>query len=420
MRRLLVSGAIAAVLLVACTPGDDAASTDTPDSARTDAADDPLDAERYVDAAADVPLAETDAAEPPVLPASAGGATGYSRYVFRDFEGRVLTSLVEGPLGRQVRCQEVELPCSYEDLVDLAASGAEVPDELGLEDAQLAELVDQLDVVRDVVVEHADVNRACRAGYRSDRIQTPNMGSHFTNSAYVADGVFDPERPEILIYAAAGGTRPTADTYGQCVDGVWTGGDVEIVAASFLLPLQRAGEDHPDAFAGGLDNWHVHYNLCRGSGRDTIVPRSECEERGGRWSARLGWMIHAWVAPGFDNQLGVFSMWNPTVWPESDPAAIKEARTATVADAPGGTAFVPIENFSFGTVEAEVGKPVRWTNSDSVPHTVTAGSQAAPDDDFDSGVFAPGESYELSFDEPGEYRFFCALHPDMNGTVVVE
>ncbi len=416
MRRLIVLVGVGAVLLGACASGDGGG---TPDDATGDETGDAVDLDRYLDAADAVPLAESDAAEPPVLPASAGGATGCSRYVFREYEGQVLTSLVEGPLGRQVRCQDVELPCSYEDLVELEASGEDVPDELGLTRTELAKLVDQLDAVREVVVSYSDVDDACRDGYRSDQIQTPNMGSHFTNGAYVADGVFDPARPEILIYAAADGAAPTADTYGQCVGGTWTGGDVEIVAAAFLLSTGQVGDDHPDAFVGDFDNWHVHYNLCRGAGRDTIVPEEECEARGGRWSATLGWMIHAWVAPGFDNQLGVFSMWNPTVWPQTDAETIEGARTATVADAPPGSAFVPIENFSFPTVEVDAGDPVIWSNSDSVPHTITAGSQASPRDDFDSGVLAPGQSFELTFDESGGYRYFCALHPDMNGTVIV-
>lgn len=37
----------------------------------------------------------------------------------------------------------------------------------------------------------------------------------------------------------------------------------------------------------------------------------------------------------------------------------------------------------------------------------------------DSDVFAPGESYEIEFHEPGQYSYFCALHPDMQGTIVV-
>lgn len=415
MRRLLVCVALVAVAAAACTSGGgESSSNDAPDIESA------ADFDEYLVEADAVPLAESDAAEPAVLPTSAGGASGYTRYVFREFDGQVLTSLVEGPLGRQVRCQDVDLPCSYDDLKELHDSGDKIPDELSLTDSELAELVSQLDETRATAERYADVNDACADGYFSDRTQTPNMGSHFTRYDLVADGEFDPAEPEILIYAAADGAAPTPDTFGQCRDGVWDGGDLEIVATAFILLNGQTGDDHPEGYAGDIDNWHVHYNLCRGVGRDAIVTEDECKARGGRWAGTLGWMMHSWVGPGYDNQLGVFSMWNPTIYPVSDPDTIKGERTATVSSLPPGSAVSSIENFSFGdTIEIDAGKSAIWANTDSVAHTVTAGDAAAPDDEFDSGVFAPGESYEVTFEDPGEYQFFCALHPDMSGTVVV-
>ncbi|MCZ7531158.1 MAG: plastocyanin/azurin family copper-binding protein [Acidimicrobiia bacterium] len=415
MRRLVVLTALVAVTIAACTSGGGDSGADSTPAVETEA-----DFDQYLAEAAAVPLADSDAAEPPVLPTSAGGASGYTRYVFREFEGQVLTSLVEGPLGRQVRCQDVELPCSYEDLKELHESDDEIPEELGLDADELATLVGELDQTRAVIERYADVNDACADGYFSDRTQSPNMGSHFTKYSLIADGEFDPGEPEILIYAAAGGVEPTPEIVGQCKNGQWDGGEMEIVAAAYIVLTGQVGDDHPEGYTGEIDNWHVHYNLCRGIGRDSIVTEEECEARGGRWAGTLGWMMHAWVAPGYDNQLGVFSMWNPTVWPISDPEVIKGERTATISDAAPGAALASIENFSFGDVEVEAGNAVTWANSDSVAHTVTAGSASSPLDVFDSGVFAPGESFEVTFDEPGEYEFFCTLHPDMSGTVIVE
>ena len=80
----------------------------------------------------------------------------------------------------------------------------------------------------------------------------------------------------------------------------------------------------------------------------------------------------------------------------------------------------PIINFSFGSVEANVGETIRFGNADGVPHTVTAGSSISPrPGEFDSGVLGTGGTYEISFNEPGNYQIFCALHPEMQATVVI-
>jgi plastocyanin len=39
---------------------------------------------------------------------------------------------------------------------------------------------------------------------------------------------------------------------------------------------------------------------------------------------------------------------------------------------------------------------------------------------FDSGTMAAGATFGTTFDQPGEYRYICALHPGMKGRVVVE
>jgi plastocyanin len=66
------------------------------------------------------------------------------------------------------------------------------------------------------------------------------------------------------------------------------------------------------------------------------------------------------------------------------------------------------------------GDPVVFSNADGVVHTVTAGSVNDPGDAFDSGNISPGQIYQATFEDPGTYSFFCALHPQMNGRIVVE
>jgi plastocyanin len=75
-------------------------------------------------------------------------------------------------------------------------------------------------------------------------------------------------------------------------------------------------------------------------------------------------------------------------------------------------------------VEAKVGDTVTWTNDDTQPHTVTSGSNSKPDGKFDSSpnmnpLMAPGQTFEHTFEEAGEYPYYCAVHPAMVGTVSV-
>ena len=199
---------------------------------------------------------------------------------------------------------------------------------------------------------------------------------------------------------------------------------MQLIGTSFNIPPQVIGNDHPEAFAGPLDNWHIHYNLCRGNsdGRDSFLPRSECEAAGGNFSASLGWMIHAWVDPAHDNDLGVFSMWNSTVAPITDAQAIAESREVRGTDFPEGAEQSLITDFAYnGDLQLTVGQSLFFNNVDAVPHTVSAGSFDDPMlDDFDSGLLDPGSNFEVSFDEPGVYSLFCTLHPDMQATVTDE
>ena len=425
MKRTFFVTVVAALVVAACAGSDGSGDVDARAKTTTSTTIDVDTVEKlndYIAEAAAFDQVGADAQFPEGLEFAAGGAPGYTRYVFREHSEGVVPTLVEGPLGDQVRCLESALPCSMDELVTLHERGAPIPAELEMTTGELEELVGQLEQLRAFALAHEDVDAACAAGFRSDRIQTPNMGSHFYKPEWIADG-FDPSRPEILLYALADGSIP-AGPVGQCNGDEWEGEPMKLVGTSFVIPPQVIGDDHPEAFAGPLDNWHIHYNLCRGNaqGRDTFVPRSECEANGGSFSAALGWMIHAWVAPEHDNQLGVFGMWNDTIAPKTSEDQMLDSRISRGSDFPDGAAQSLISDFLYGgELTASVGQSVFFSNVDSVPHTVTAGTPDAPALDlFDSGLLDPGSNYAVSFDEPGEYSLFCSLHPDMAATVTVE
>jgi len=67
-----------------------------------------------------------------------------------------------------------------------------------------------------------------------------------------------------------------------------------------------------------------------------------------------------------------------------------------------------------------VGTTITWTNDDSAAHTVTSGQDATSDGVFDSSLFLAGKTFSHTFDEPGKYEYFCAVHLWMKGQVTVE
>ena len=85
-------------------------------------------------------------------------------------------------------------------------------------------------------------------------------------------------------------------------------------------------------------------------------------------------------------------------------------------DGPHNEVAVKIARFEFDPVdvEIEVGDSVVWSNADVAPHTATAS-----DGGWDTGRLRKGEDGKITFDEPGEYPYFCAFHPHMKGRVVV-
>jgi plastocyanin len=94
-------------------------------------------------------------------------------------------------------------------------------------------------------------------------------------------------------------------------------------------------------------------------------------------------------------------------------AATSIARAAPVAAA----AAVSIDNFTFKApvVTVKPGTTVTWTNGDDIPHTVVS-----KDGVFKSKVLDTGDRFSFTFAKPGQFGYFCSLHPHMTGTIVVK
>ena len=79
-----------------------------------------------------------------------------------------------------------------------------------------------------------------------------------------------------------------------------------------------------------------------------------------------------------------------------------------------------IDGDTSGNITIVANDSVRWENADTDAHTVTSGSPAAgPDGLFDSGLFDSGKFFSYTFDEIGNFPYYCVIHPWMVGSVTV-
>ena len=120
---------------------------------------------------------------------------------------------------------------------------------------------------------------------------------------------------------------------------------------------------------------------------------------------------------------------------ESDAMAMSGADPSTSAAPETSGAKVALQTFRFepGDIEVASGTMVVWTNEDDILHTVTSGKgqvqgvpgvsedqDAEPDGLFDQQMDGVGATFTFTFDDAGRYAYYCAIHPGMTGTVIVE
>jgi plastocyanin len=121
--------------------------------------------------------------------------------------------------------------------------------------------------------------------------------------------------------------------------------------------------------------------------------------------------------------------------PEAKPAATDNPSESTSAmhassmtytiEIPAGASAPGCEKsnecYLPSSLKIGVGDTVIWKNSDTAAHTVTSGSMPeGPSGVFDSSLFMSGNTFEFTFDDAGEYPYFCMVHPWMTGSVSVE
>lgn len=97
------------------------------------------------------------------------------------------------------------------------------------------------------------------------------------------------------------------------------------------------------------------------------------------------------------------------------PSAQEPANT-TVAATSGAKVNISQMRFEPTVIRVKAGESVTWKNGEGMPHTITRKGNAGPS----SGTLTTGQAFSHTFEEAGTYEYYCAIHPGMTGTVVVE
>jgi plastocyanin len=98
------------------------------------------------------------------------------------------------------------------------------------------------------------------------------------------------------------------------------------------------------------------------------------------------------------------------------PFVLISAKVVAATPAPKGPS-VAIKGFAFApqVIVVKPGTTITWTNADEDPHTVTANDKS-----FHSAAMDSDDTFSFTFTRPGEFAYFCSLHPHMTGKVIVK
>jgi len=123
------------------------------------------------------------------------------------------------------------------------------------------------------------------------------------------------------------------------------------------------------------------------------------------YHAEVGMIGYLVVLPNL-----AFSPSAPAGQPTTSPGATKISVVLGAGTNTSSKGYLP----DVVTVVIGVNNTVTWANDDSAPHTVTA-----DDGSFNSDNLAPNATFSFTFTAVGTYKYHCAYHPWMTGTVIV-
>lgn len=100
----------------------------------------------------------------------------------------------------------------------------------------------------------------------------------------------------------------------------------------------------------------------------------------------------------------------------SGSGSVPGARDTMVTEGPA-VVTISRSRFDVPRLQVPIGTTVVFENTDEFAHTVTA-TEASPHA-FGSDDLGRGDTFELTFHEPGDHPYFCRIHPTMRATVIV-
>jgi plastocyanin len=127
---------------------------------------------------------------------------------------------------------------------------------------------------------------------------------------------------------------------------------------------------------------------------------------------------------------------NATAAPSTATTNATAAPSAATTNATAGAVGKPLTilagasvqgspNFDPDTITVKKGDKITVTNKDTLPHTVTSGTGPTDPNNakqFDTSIIEAGATADIETTKlnPGQYPFFCTVHPYMTGKLVVQ
>ena len=90
------------------------------------------------------------------------------------------------------------------------------------------------------------------------------------------------------------------------------------------------------------------------------------------------------------------------------------SRTASVSD---NTIIIEKNTFKPANMTVKVNSTVRWVNADDRPHRLEFVDKTFSTSSY---LLSPSQSASQRFDRADTYDFSCSIHPEMQGTIIVE
>ncbi|MFA6048999.1 MAG: plastocyanin/azurin family copper-binding protein [Candidatus Micrarchaeia archaeon] len=102
--------------------------------------------------------------------------------------------------------------------------------------------------------------------------------------------------------------------------------------------------------------------------------------------------------------------------PASEQVSVPSATAVPAAN----VVEVKIQGYKFIPAEISIspGTTVKWTNLDSAPHNAISTSAPAGGE-FGTRTLGNGESASVVFNTPGDFAYYCSIHPKMTGKITV-